>query len=279
MSLFTDLGAHVLRRSVLVGAMLMVLVAACNPGTDPPTTLPQNPDTTQAPETTQPSDTTQAPETTQPSDTTQAPDTTQASDTTVAGDEDSEKETPWWLLLLVLGALLILVVAFVARGSKKSVVVAPPPVSWKDNARAGYANARWLYDAMTEDLAVWRGNTVVDGASETGSAAATSLANTWQQLDGRMGDASDELYALESSAPDQRTASVAGETISALRALRTTVDARAESRVGYRAAESSDGNDTEVLKEARDREVRTSRNLAEARSALGEALTSLSAVV
>jgi hypothetical protein len=132
---------------------------------------------------------------------------------------------------------------------------------------------------MTEDLAVWRGNTVADGATATASAAGTSLANTWQQLDGRIGKASDELYALESSAPDQRTAQVAGETISSLRALRTAVDARAESRVKYRTAESTDGTDSDVLKDAREREVRASRTLAEARSALGGALTSLSAVV
>jgi hypothetical protein len=132
---------------------------------------------------------------------------------------------------------------------------------------------------MTEDLAVWRGNTVADETTATASAAGTSLTNTWQHLDGRMGKASDELYALESSAPDKTTAQVAGETISSLRALRAAVDARAESRVSYRAAENADGTDPDALKDAREREVRSSRNLAEARSALGRTLTSLSAVV
>ncbi|MCL1600379.1 MAG: hypothetical protein M3112_02430, partial [Actinomycetia bacterium] len=89
----------------------------------------------------------------------------------------------------------------------------------------------------------------------------------------------DELYALESSAPDQKTAQVAGETVTSLRALRTAVDGRAESRVKYRTAEAAAGTDSNALKDAREREVRTSRTVAEARSALGGALTSLSAVV
>jgi hypothetical protein len=254
-------GVHVLRNLFLVGAALMILVSACAPGTDPTTTVSNNPDTTQAPDTTQGSDTTQAPT------------------TTAVDGENADSETPWWLLLLVLAGFLLLIVAFVSRGSRKNAVVAPPPVSWKDNARSGYADARWLYDAMTEDLAVWRGNALFDAETGTPPATGTSLGNTWQQLDGRMGQAGDELYALEASAPDQRAAQLASVTISTMRALRSTMDARAASRMNYRTTESGGGEGEGSLSDAREREVRSSRNLAEARSAFGTALTNLSTLL
>lgn len=252
---------------MLMGAVLMVLVSACTTDTDPSTTVPDTPDTTES------SDTTDS------SDTTQSPDTTQATDTTAAADAADDSETPWWLLLLVLGAFLLLIVAFVARGSKKNVVVAPPPVSWKDNARSGYTDARWVYDAATEDLAVWRGNALSAGEDAAPTVAGSSFATNWQQLDGRVGKTSDELYAFEGSAPELRMGQIAGSTISSMRAVRLAVDARADARLNYRTVEAAGSTDTTALSNAREREVRSSRALAEARSAYGAALTDLSTLL
>jgi hypothetical protein len=175
--------------------------------------------------------------------------------------------------------LLLIIVALVFRGSKRSVVVAPPPVSWKDNARSGYADARWLYDAMTEDLAVWRGNAASQAETTALPSADTSLATTWQQLDGRTSQGRDKLYALEASAPDHKTAQMASATIASMLTLRKALDARADARQNYRTVEAVDGTDTSALSDAREREVRSSRNLAEARSAYGTALTNLSTLL
>jgi hypothetical protein len=263
----------VLQRSVLIGAVLMVVVAACSPGTDPPTTVTEAPGSTQAP------DTTEAPGSTQASDTTEAPGSTQASNTTQAGEDGSDSETPWWLLLLVLGALLILIVVFVSRGSKKTVVVPQRSSSWKDDARAGYVDARWLYDAMTEDLAVWRGNQLFNAPSGAATPPGTSLSATWQQLDGRMGQATDELYAFESAMSDPKSAEMGNATITSLQTLRSAVDARADARASYCTVESKEVSDTPALQDAREREVRASRTLAASRSDLGAALTNLSTLI
>ena len=216
--------------------------------------------------------TTQAPATTQATDTTQAPDTTDADG---GGDVSN---APWWILILVGLGILILVVVFATKGSKKKVVAAAPASkTWKDQAREGYASSRWLYDAMGEDIAVWRGNAQFDNATAVGTSAGTSKAETWQTLNKRMTTASDSLYALEAAAPDQRTAQAARNTVNALHSTRNALDARAESRFAYRSAESQ-AHDSTSLMQAREREVRSSRNLVEARNGLALALTDLSTI-
>ena len=156
-------------------------------------------------------------------------------------------------------------------------MVAAAP-TWKDNARKGYAEARWLYDAMGEDVAVWRGNAQFDGTTAVGASASTGRAEDWTEMQRRLGEASDALYALEAASPDTRTAEAARATIDTMRDTRDKVDARAEARFAYRKAEDA-GASQEDLIQARDREVRASRNLADSRSAFAKALTDLSAVV
>ena len=145
---------------------ILIASAACDSGVLPTTTegAPGESSTTQAPETT-----TTAPEETT---TTAAPEETT---TTVAPDDEADDETPWWLLLLVLFSLIVIIASLIRRGSRKKVTVVPGAPTWKDHARAGYADARWLYDAMAEDVAVWRGNAQFDGATAVGDAAGTSL--------------------------------------------------------------------------------------------------------
>jgi hypothetical protein len=159
------------------------------------------------------------------------------------------------------------------------VTVTPTQTSWKDDARSGYASARWLYDAMTEDLAVWRGNTMFDSTADVGASVGSAFAATWQQLDNRVQQASGSLYSLEAAAPDQRTTQKAGATVTSMLAVRAAVDARANARLNYRTVESAGDADTAALQDAREREVRSSRNLAEARSTFGTALTNLSTVL
>lgn len=254
-------------RAMAITVAGVLLLASCGLG-DGDGTLPSLPEggitTTAAPD---------AP------DTTEAPPPSDAPDSTVPAEEDTEASTPWWLLLVVLGAFLILIIAFVSRGSKKKIVVAQPPTSWKEYARKGYSDARWLFDAMSEDLAIWRGNATFDGKSAVGATAGTALAETWKQLDDRIGKASDSLYALEAGAPDQRTAQQASATIASMRSLRRSVDDRAEARMNYRTVEARSDAGQAALQDAREREVRSSRNLAEARSAYGTALTNLSTLL
>lgn len=244
------------------------LLAACQvapPSDGPVTTAPGDalpPDTT-------------LPETTVP-DTT-VPDTNPPGETTPPNGEDTT-EAPAWLLILVGLGIVILITVFVTRGSKKKIVVAPVPPNWKDHARSGYAGARWLYDAMGEDMAVWRGNAQFEGATSAGSTAATSKAETWEKLNDRMISASDALYALEAAAPDRRSAEAARNTVTTMRGVRDALDARAESRYAYRTVQGS-GPTSEQLIDAREREVRSSRNLVEARNAFAKSLTDLSTIV
>lgn len=264
------------RAALALAIILVVAVAACD-GENLPTTTGGS-DTTAAPTTEAPG-TSEAP-TTEAPDTTAAP-TTEApgtpGDTADGDDADTSTDTPWGLLIVVGLALVILIVAFTRRGSKSATAIAPP-VTWKTHAQRGYAEARWLYDALGEDIAVWRGNATFDGTADVGSTAATGKAETWAELQRRQGAALDSLYALEASPPDNRTAATARATITTLRATRDAVDARAEARFAYRTAEKEQVAPDQLI-EARDREVRASRNLAEARNAYAQALTDLSTLV
>lgn len=246
--------------------LVTLFAAACDEGT-----TPDEPATTEAP-----SDTEAPPEDEAPPET-EAPSETEAPDTTATTDGSEDAETPWWVLILVGIGLLILVVVLTSRGSKNETAVAVAP-TWKDRARAGYADSRWLYDNMTEDIAVWRGNAKFEGTADAGSTAGTSKAQEWAEITTRQQAASDELYALEAAAPDNNTVTVTRNAITAMRATREAVDARAEARYAYRTAEAAEAAAAD-LTQARDREVRASRNLADTRSSYARALTDLSTIV
>jgi len=270
-------------RLFALGLLLAVLglgVGACS-GDGPDVTIGPGDggSTTQAPDTTKAPDTTQAPDTTKAPDTTQGPDTTQAPDTTEV--PAGEGEAPWWILI-VGGVLFVILIVVLARsGKKKNVTVANAAPSWKDLARRGYADSRWLFDHLTEALAIWRGNAQYDQKTDVGSTAETANAETWGQLANRMGTATDSLYGLEAGAPDTRTAQSARSVVDRLNDTRSAVDARAEARYAYRAAEGEAAGQPDRatrLSSLRDRELRSSENLTEARRRLAEALTNLSAV-
>lgn len=217
------------------------------------------------PSTSAATDTTNAPDTTTPD--TQPPDST-TPDTAAPdnGDGDGLEASTIWV---VAG----LVVAFILLGwlmGRSRKPAAPAPVSgptWKDHLREGYTEARWLDDAMTEELAIWRGNSMA--RAET-TQPGTGLADRWGQLDSRMNRARDGLYKAEAAAPDQTSSQLVRNTIVALDATRTAIDARAEARL------NSTGSPDRGTAE---RERIASTNLAESRVALNSALTSVSGLV
>lgn len=187
------------------------------------------------------------------------------------GADAEPREAPWWLLILVSVGLIVILMSLVRRGSRKNRAM--DPTSWKSDARSGYAHAHWLYDAMSEDLAVSRGNTLFEPVGDT---AATSSANDrWREFDRRYDEASDSLYRLEVGAPDNRSAAAAHTLVAAMTRTRKAFDARADARLGYRRSVAAEGNGS-GLADARDREVRTSITLSEARVRFSDALAELS---
>lgn len=269
-----------LRTFLIITLILATVAAACDGATVP--TLPgETPGTTvDAPDPTNAPDLTDAPDTTQAPEPTNAPDT-DAPDTSAPADSDEASTAPWWILILLGSALLLLIVSFAARGNKDRAVAAAPPnaKTWKDFARAGYADARWLYDAMGEDIALWRGNAQFEGTTDVGATAGTSRAETWRELSGRLDRARDNLYALEAAAPDPATAEMARTTVTTMLEVRSALDARAESRFAYRTAEAAGQETPQHLAEARDREVRASTNFNRAKGDYARALTNLSTIV
>ncbi len=105
-----------------------------------------------------------------------------------------------------------------------------PPPAWRSQARAGYAEARWFQDAMTDDLGIWRGNALFDEAHGIPLDSASAQATTWAQLSQRIGTASESLYSAEAGAPDPNSAAVASHTVEALNSVRSSLEARAAAR-------------------------------------------------
>ncbi len=259
-----------MRKTLIVGLLLVLttLLASCNntPGTST-TAGGEGGEAT----TTAPSDTT-APDTTQAPDTTEATDTTQPSDTTVAPEDEEDSGISPTVFLVIIGIVVLLIVLgwLLGRSRKPPVPVAAAPTSqtWQDHLRAGYQDARWLYDGMNEDVAIWRGNTMAD---PNAAGASTDLADRWNQVDPRMNRARDNLYSAEASAPDQHTADTIRGVITSLNGLRSAVDARANAR--FQSAQTPDDPG------ATERERIASTNLAQAKANFGASLTAASALI
>jgi len=134
-----------------------------------------------------------------------------------------------------LGLLLIfLLIGWLMGRSRKSTpspVATAPVVTWKDHMREGYIQVRWLYDHLTDDLAVWRGNALFEEGTDTSPEKGTSFAATWAQLGDRTDRATDSLYRAEAAAPDPTSAETARNVITVLQTSRTAVDAKAEARL------------------------------------------------
>jgi hypothetical protein len=290
-----------LPRSLAVAALLVLALglSACDEITVPSITVPSitlperpggstaAPDTT-APETTSATETTAAPETTPAPETTAAPATTAPmaapgttappvtsvpADTTVPEEDEEEGGIPLLWVVLGISLLLILLGWIVGRSRRSGVPAAAPARTWKDHLQAGYGEALWLSDGMSEELAIWRGNALAGRDAGAAESAGTALAERWNQLGERLDRASDLLYRAEAGAPDESTAQVIRTAINQLNETRLAVDARAEARLNTRRAEAA-GSDTSPAVE---RERLASSNLAESKSRLDAALRSLAA--
>jgi hypothetical protein len=255
------------RIGLALAVLLIVgsLVTGCDgsgEGTGP-TIEPTLPDTTAPPaETTSP-----------PAETTAPP-----AQTTVAPDTDTD-ETPWWVLLIVLGAIFVLVIALLAGRRKKTPAAAVVP-AWKTQAQSGYAESRWLYDNLTEQLAIWHGDAEFEGT--IGQATDTEQARIWDQLAARMDQATADLYALEAAAaPNSPALGAAQSVVGSLKETYAAVIERSDARHGSHGVESGSSEAAEQgaeLAAARDREMRASTALAAARPRLAAALTDLSKI-
>ena len=270
--------ARVMRFGMIAALVVLVgAAAACtDDGSGPslPTTTVGSEDGSDA------SDTTQAPTTTEAPATTQAPPDEGATETTAPAEEDTGSNAAIWLIVIGVVIVLGIILWSIGRSSGRSsgheeAAAAAAATTWKTYARSGYSESRWLYDNMTDGLAVWRGNAKYDGTDVEGSTASTSQANTWNQLDTRMQQATDALYGVEAAPPDQHTADTAQRVITDLKAVRAALDARADARYAYRRAEAA-GED---VSDARDREQRASGNLETSRGQLSASLTNLSSLV
>jgi len=255
-------------RFAVVLVLVALTLAACNI---------DNPVGTEAPDTTGAPDPTDAPATTQAPDPTDAPGQTDAPSGTESADtEEGNSSILWFVALAILG--FVLIGTLIGRGRKDNP---PPPVAagakegFRDFVRGGYSEARWLADAMTEDLAIWRGNALFEGRTGIDDSAGTAMSDNWAQLDDRMGQATDQLYRAEASAPDQTSSATVRATIDALNGARGGVDARAEARFNTRGADESDQF---AIAEAGERERLASSNLSEAHQKLSDALLALNAI-
>lgn len=235
----------------------------------------ENPDTTSAPGATEAPEGTEAPAPTDAPEATEAPDAPAATDSPEA--EEGDSSILWFIALAILGFLLVGIL--IGRGRKDKT---PPPEAagakegFMDFLRSGYSEARWLLDAMTEDLAIWRGNALFEGRTGVDDSAGSAMADNWAQLDDRMGQATDQLYRAEASSPDQTSAGTIRATIDALNNARGEVDARAEARFNTRGVDESDQF---ALSEAGERERLVSSKLSEAHQKLSDTLLALSAIV
>ncbi len=268
---------------LLLSVSLILSLAACDAIELPirSTTTEGSATSTIAPEPTDAPEPTEAP---QPSDTpepTEAPPETGPPATEAPSDEESGVNIGLILGLLLLAMLLVGIL--IGRSRRRSTsatasLAAPPPVAEKkrfvDFARDGYSEARWLLDAFSDELAIWRGNALYEGTIAIGDSAGTALATTWAQLDERMNKATDQLYRAEAAAPDQSTISTVRVTITALRATRSALDARAEARLNTRRAEGQSD-----LAEAGERERLASSAFAENKQNLSDSLLALSALL
>ena len=197
--------------------------------------------------------------------------TTACAEASSAPLAEPESTTPWWVLVVVGAALAGVLGSLVWRGSVRHRPTPASGAGWKHDLREAYLGARWLHDSMTDDLAVWRGNTDHRDPGSTGETTGDRKGELWVGVGTRFDAVLDSLYALEVASPDRRTADSATATATALRAVRESIDARAEARARYLAAP----DDVQSRADARDREVRSSTILSETRAELARCVTRL----
>lgn len=204
--------------------------------------------------------------------------------------EDDGSTAPIWVIVL-LGLIIVGFIAYFGarsgsrRQAQSAPVETPPqqppaaPAAWQEGARTAYADARWLYEEMTVDLATWRGDTLFEAETAGGSAALdTAHQSAWNQLPSRMGSARDALYRVE-SANDPHASQVAKSLVDQLNSTRSAVDRLANARRQRRMVEAESAGDSAAVAEARSSESRAADDLAAERRRLGDATANLSGLI
>jgi hypothetical protein len=181
-----------------------------------PATGPTAPPTTEAP-------TTEAP-TTVP--TTAAP--TTAAPSVAPSPAASTTSSLLWLWILIAGVviigIIILVMIFRSAGRKRAAVAG----GWRQQTIDAYAQGSALYDAMNV-------------AERPGALAADDSGARWADIQRRADDLAQRLYAMRESAPDEDERARVADTLGALQAVRSAMDAE-------RAPGGADPRQAEVVR-------------------------------
>jgi hypothetical protein len=182
-----------------------------------PTTGPSAPPTTAAP-------TTEAPTTVPP--TTAAP-TTAAPSVAPSPAASTTSSLLWlWILIaaVVIIGIIILVMIFRSAGRKRAAVAG----DWRQQTIDAYAQGSALYDAMNV-------------AERPGALAADDSGARWADIQRRADDLAQRLYAMRESAPDEDERARVADTLGALQAVRSAMDAE-------RAPGGADPRQAEVVR-------------------------------
>jgi hypothetical protein len=178
-----------------------------------PTTGPSAPPTTEAP-------TTEVPTTT-------APPTTAAPSVAPSPAASTASSLLWlWILIAAVVIIGIIILVMVARsaGRKRSAAAG----GWRQQTIDAYAQGSALYDAMNV-------------AERPGALAADDSGARWADIQRRADDLAQRLYAMRESAPDEDERARVADTLGALQAVRSAMDAE-------RAPGGADPRQAEVVR-------------------------------
>ncbi len=208
------------------GGSLSSAISSAAPSVTLPTlpTLPSNdsspttaPPTTEAPTTAAP--TTAAPTTAAP--TTAAPSTPPSIAPTPTSSTSSSL-TWLWVLIAAIVIIGVIVAVIVTRRSGRQSAVAG---SWRPRVIDAYAKGAALYDAISV-------------AERSRELTAEDRGARWYDIQHRMDDLTQELYAMRESAPDEDERARVADVLGSLQALRSAMEAeRAPGGVGPEHAE------------------------------------------
>jgi hypothetical protein len=231
--------------------------------------------------------------------TTQAPATTTTSaQTGTTAPPDSGEDDSTTGLLIIVGIILLVVVIIAisaSRRSKKAEAAAAgaaavgAPVAapdWKTSAEQAYSQSRWLYENLTADLALWRGDMLQSGSDpspEPASDVPAARQQTWDQLGTQMTAATTTLYGLEAQV-GETSQPVVRSVVDALYSTRTAVDDVASARLAVHHASDALAGDSgneglqQDLTAAHDQENQSAHHLNNSRTVLQGALANLAAL-
>ncbi|MCB1247210.1 MAG: hypothetical protein KDB69_08090 [Acidimicrobiia bacterium] len=219
-------------RRLLLALLIVFALSACGLGPGGTTTTGAGGETTTTAEAGGETTTTAAPDTTTTTAASEETTTTGAEATTTVAGEEGEGVSPG-VIALALGLLAVIIFAAwaIGRGRRTATPAAPAAPAaptaqaWQTDLRSGLADAHWLATAMTDDVAVQRGE-----VTARASGATTGIDQRWLELDSRMQACFEAWYRVEASAPDPQVTTTVRRGVDQVRATRTALDDRAAAR-------------------------------------------------